>query len=73
LTAIQGDPDVFVSMINERPGWNNHTWAHYDVGTDILIIPNAVAGRYYISVTSFEYTRYNLLVSGYDSNFLEIF
>eukprot|EP01080_Neovahlkampfia_damariscottae_P001444 gene1444-12063_t len=67
LTAIQGDPDIFVSMITNRPSWTNHTWAHYDIGTDILIIENAVVGKYYIGITSFGHAKYNILSTGYNT------
>jgi hypothetical protein len=65
VTAVAGDPDIFVSTKTQKPDWGNYEWAHIDVGTDYLIIPVGSVGTYYIGVYGYERAIYNLLLSHY--------
>jgi len=56
LTALSGDPDVYVGMGNNyRPTSGNSQFNSTGYGSDSIDINDATMGTYYIGVTSFGY------------------
>lgn len=52
VTALSGDPDIYVSNTTARPNAANYTWSSRKNGDDEVYIPNAVMGTYYIGVVA---------------------
>lgn len=51
LTALSGDPDLYVSTVTQRPGPTNYQWCSTRYGSDSLTIaPICSSCVYYISV-----------------------
>jgi hypothetical protein len=48
--SYTGDPDLFVSKSYDRPNHTTHEWQGTTTGADLVRIPNAATGTYYISV-----------------------
>jgi hypothetical protein len=74
LAAVYGDPDVFVSIDNQKPDETNYTWGQREYGNDMLVIsPDHPSYRYnvwyYIGIAGWTGSLYNLVVSHEDSTF----
>jgi len=52
LSALSGDPDLFVSMTNPRPSYYDFDWTHENVGSDVLTLTgdDVRIGWYFIGV-----------------------
>lgn len=65
MTALTGDPDLFVSKKYYKPNATHSEWNSRAAGDDAIAIRNAKAGTYYLSVygylnTTFTITAYAL-------------
>jgi hypothetical protein len=50
VTAVTGDPDLYVSMTNQRPTTDDYTWYNIEWGSGVLTLDNPAPGTYYIGV-----------------------
>jgi hypothetical protein len=50
LTALQGNPDLYVSATVQQPGPGSFTWSAAMAGSDALQLDNPDAGVYYLAV-----------------------
>ena len=50
LTALQGNPDLYVSATATQPGPDTYTWSAAASGSDALQLEYPDAGVYYLSV-----------------------
>eukprot|EP00499_Haloplacidia_sp_CaronLabIsolate_P003203 CAMPEP_0196770370 /NCGR_PEP_ID=MMETSP1104-20130614/1097_1 /TAXON_ID=33652 /ORGANISM="Cafeteria sp., Strain Caron Lab Isolate" /LENGTH=2418 /DNA_ID=CAMNT_0042140481 /DNA_START=96 /DNA_END=7352 /DNA_ORIENTATION=+ len=60
VTPIMGDPDLYVSRIHQYAGPGKSEWAALYWGEDAVVIPNAIAGRYFIGVRAFTNATFTL-------------
>ena len=55
VTALNGsDPDLFASMTTPYPSMSNNQWASMLVGSEVILIPKAQVGLYYIAVLGWD-------------------
>jgi hypothetical protein len=60
LTALTGDPDLFVSRTCVYPNQTCNDWSSIAVGGDAVGIPNAAPGSYFISVYAFYNSTFSI-------------
>lgn len=55
VTALNGDPDIYVSRIHQRPNRTASEWRSTSYQSDAITIPakNLVRGNYYVGVTAY--------------------
>lgn len=68
LTPLSsGDPDMFISRIDERPTQQQHTWASLESGVDSILVPvsdpHYGLGWYYIGISGWQGCDFQLLAS----------
>jgi hypothetical protein len=53
LTALTGDPDLYVSFVDDHPSTESFNWSSTYTGADLVVIDNATVGNYYIAVRAY--------------------
>eukprot|EP01006_Ploeotia_vitrea_P032269 TRINITY_DN64533_c0_g2_i1.p1 TRINITY_DN64533_c0_g2~~TRINITY_DN64533_c0_g2_i1.p1 ORF type:complete len:2597 (-),score=1385.65 TRINITY_DN64533_c0_g2_i1:818-8563(-) len=73
VTALSGDPDLYVSKpngtyTNTRPTHERHDLQSRDGGSDMIDIPNAPIGVYYFGVEAYTAAEFSILVLAIDKD-----
>lgn len=50
LTPISGDPDLFMSTVDQKPDRTHHEKASFGLTEDVITVENAAAKKYYLGV-----------------------
>jgi len=69
VTALSGDPDVYVSTIYQDPGPGRSEYSSTAWGSDLIVLdPANSTAPYYIGVKSFINATFTILIQGTSSN-----
>jgi hypothetical protein len=65
VTSFNGDPDLFVSKINQHPTLDNYTWAARSIYEDSITIvpPELTPGYYFIGIQAYTNITFTVVAS----------